>query len=76
MRGGPGIGRSSILLVPGHHRLLRKVCAPTSLAPFHSLQEIWEANEELRVRSAPGYTQACRTLDHPSRDVDDQAHEE
>ncbi|KAK1283014.1 hypothetical protein QJS10_CPB22g01487 [Acorus calamus] len=30
----------------------RKVCSATSLAPFHSLQEMWEANEALRIRSA------------------------
>ncbi|KAK1267595.1 hypothetical protein QJS04_geneDACA002501 [Acorus gramineus] len=33
----------------------REVCAATSLAPFHSLPEMWEATEELRVRSAPGH---------------------
>ncbi|KAK1309313.1 hypothetical protein QJS10_CPA09g00760 [Acorus calamus] len=31
----------------------RDVCAATTLAPFHSLHEMWEASEELGGRAAP-----------------------
>ncbi|KAK1301831.1 hypothetical protein QJS10_CPB12g00899 [Acorus calamus] len=44
----------------------RKVCSATSLAPFHSLQEMWEANEALRIRSASRHARHVSSLIIPA----------